>query len=75
VVTGPTTRAPRRLRFARISALDWLALGLATLWLWATSILFPSNDGLLVLLLLSAVAVVIGWLGRTARLLYRATKH
>ncbi len=73
VVTAPT--APRQLRFERISVLDWLALGLATLWLWATSIPFPSNDYLLVMLFLSAVAVLIGWLGRTARLLYRATKH
>ncbi len=74
MVTGLTTHAPRRLRFGRISALDWLALGLATLWLWATSTPFP-NDLLLVMLFLSAVAVVVGWLGRTARLLYRATKH
>jgi hypothetical protein len=74
VVTDPTTHAPRRLRFGRILVLDWLALGLAALWLWATSIPFPSIDSL-VMLFLSAVAVLIGWLGRTARLLYRATKH
>jgi hypothetical protein len=74
VVTAPTTHTPRQLRFERIAVLDWLALALAALWLWVTSIPFP-DDLLLVMLFLSAVAVVIGWLGRTARLLYRAIRH
>jgi hypothetical protein len=74
VATAPTTHPPPQLRFERIAVLDWLALALAALWLWVTSIPFP-NDLLLVMPFLSAVAVVIGWLGRTARLLYRAIRH
>jgi hypothetical protein len=55
--------------------LDGLAVALAILWLWMTSIPVQRKDELLALLFLSAVGVLIGWLVRTVVLLYRVAKH
>lgn len=73
VPATPTARPSRASRAGWI--LEGLAVALAVLWLWMTSIPVQRKDELLALLFLSAVGVLIGWLGRTVLLLYRVARH